>query len=134
MTNLAVETANPKQGKSRKQNLLFYTILGIIAFVGGGLIGLVLLRVISTGSIRAPHEFHGFLLETPEVLGEFTLSDSGGNAVNLSDFRGRVTLVYYGYRHCPDVCPATLSELMNMMEVLGGKSDDVQHMNMKVIP
>ena len=133
MTNLAVETTNSKQ-RSKKQNLIFYTILGIIAFIGGGLIGFLLLRVISTGSVRAPHEFHGFILETPEVLGEFTLNDPAGNAVNLSDFRGQVTLVYYGYRHCPDVCPATLSELMNMMEVLGPKSDQVQVIMVSVDP
>ena len=134
MTNLAIETNTPDKGRSKKQKLIFYTILGIIAFIGGGLIGLVLLRVISTGSVRAPHQFHGFILETPEVLGEFTLSDPAGNAVNLSDFRGKVTLVYYGYRHCPDVCPATLSELMNMMEVLGPKGDEVQVIMVSVDP
>lgn len=134
MTNLAVEPTNTPTGKSTKQKIIFYTMLGILAFIGGGLLGLILLRVVSTGSIKAPHEFHGFILETPEVLGEFTLNDPAGHPVNLSDFRGQVTLVYYGYRHCPDICPATLSELTNMMETLGSKSDQVQVIMVSVDP
>lgn len=134
MTNLAVEPINHPDGKTKKQKIIFWSVLAILAFVGGGLIGLLLVRVVSTGSIRAPQEFHGFLLETPDVLGEFTLSDPKGEAVSLSDFRGEVTVVYYGYRHCPDVCPATLSELGNMMDVLGRKSDQVQVIMVSVDP
>jgi len=134
MTNLTVEPIQPPKEKSKKQKMLFYITMGLLAFVGGSLVGILLLRVISTGSIRAPQEFYGFLLETPDVLGEFTLTDPNGEAVSLSDFHGKVSLVYYGYRHCPDVCPSTLSELGNMMDVLGRKSDQVQVIMVSVDP
>lgn len=136
MTNLAIKPTQPDGKKSKKKTVVFYTILGLLAFVAGGLIALTYLNVINIGSIRAPHEFKGFILESPEVLGEFTLNNAAGDAVNLSDFRGQVTLVYYGYRHCPDVCPTTLSELSNMMDTLEleNKSDQVQVIMVSVDP
>ena len=89
----------------------------------------------TTGAFgRQPHEFSGFLLESPIVKGKFTLEDHTGAPVALSDFEGKVTLVYYGYTYCPDVCPATLSEMNQMMTKLGHHADDVQVIMVSVDP
>ena len=45
---------------------------------------------------------------------------SDGKAVTGQDYRGRITLLYFGYTNCPDVCPATLSNLALMLEELKG--------------
>jgi protein SCO1 len=47
------------------------------------------------------------------------LSDDGGRAFTLSSLRGRAVLVYFGYTHCPDVCPTTLAALRPVFDRLG---------------
>lgn len=51
----------------------------------------------------AAHEF-----DPPIPAPDFALSASGGGRAALSDFRGRYVVVYFGYTHCPDVCPTTV--------------------------
>ncbi len=50
----------------------------------------------------------GTLFEPPPPSAGFTLTGEDGQPVSLSDFRGEVVAVYFGYTHCPDVCPLTL--------------------------
>lgn len=45
------------------------------------------------------------------IGGPFTLTDTAGERVSARDFRGRYRLIYFGYTHCPDVCPATLNAM-----------------------
>lgn len=50
----------------------------------------------------------GTLFQPPPPAVGFTLTGEGGEPVSLSDFRGEVVALYFGYTHCPDVCPLTL--------------------------
>ena len=52
------------------------------------------------------------------VGGEFTLVDTKGHETHASDFRGKVMLVYFGYTHCPDICPATLNTITSVLDKL----------------
>lgn len=45
------------------------------------------------------------------VGGPFTLTDTGGRARSLADFRGRIVLLYFGYTSCPDTCPTDLAQI-----------------------
>jgi protein SCO1/2 len=54
------------------------------------------------------------------------LNDQHGQARTLADFRGKVVVLFFGYTHCPDVCPTTLSDLKIMMDSLGKDADKVQ--------
>ncbi len=54
----------------------------------------------------------------PELVRDFVLSDAGGNPVRLSDSRGQVALLYFGYTHCPDVCIAALSKIARALNHL----------------
>ena len=53
----------------------------------------------------------------------FTLTDHHGRAVTEADFRGKYLLVYFGYTFCPDVCPTTLSTIVDAMGLLGERAD-----------
>ncbi len=53
------------------------------------------------------------------IGGPFALVDQNGRRVTDADFRGEPTLVFFGYTHCPDVCPTTLSDLSSMLSALG---------------
>jgi protein SCO1/2 len=57
---------------------------------------------------------------------EFELEDHTGKLRHLSDFKGKVLLVFFGYTQCPDVCPTTLFELQKVMNLLGKDADQVQ--------
>ena len=50
---------------------------------------------------------------------DFKLTDDNGKPVNGQSFLGQTTLVYFGYTHCPDVCPETMARLMQVMQQLG---------------
>ena len=53
------------------------------------------------------------------VGGPFSLTDQDGHARNLSDFRGKYVLLYFGYTRCPDVCPTTLAVMGAALAKLG---------------
>ncbi|HWD49424.1 MAG TPA: SCO family protein [Rhizomicrobium sp.] len=60
-----------------------------------------------------------------EVGGPFHLIDQDGAPREDRDFRGRWMTIYFGYTHCPDVCPLTLSLMSDVMQRLGGKSSHI---------
>jgi protein SCO1/2 len=82
----------------------------------------------------SPHRFHGTLLQSPSEAHNFTLTSHTGQSVRLTDFRGKVVMLYFGYTFCPDVCPATLSEVAGAMDLLGEAADQVQFMMVSVDP
>jgi protein SCO1/2 len=53
---------------------------------------------------------------------EFAMTDDTGRAVRASDFRGEPVLVYFGFTHCPDVCPTTLARLSQAARVAGPRN------------
>jgi protein SCO1/2 len=57
---------------------------------------------------------------------DFQLADFNGQQRQLADFRGKVVAVFFGYTHCPDVCPTTLSELASAVKKLGPDAGKVQ--------
>jgi len=65
---------------------------------------------------------------------ELTLTDHTGKTRTLADFRGKVVVVFFGYTHCPDVCPTTLAELKVAREQLGDDGKRVQVLFVTVDP
>ena len=55
--------------------------------------------------------------------GPFHLEDQTGRPVSDQDMKGRPYLVFFGYTHCPDVCPTTLFEISEVMKALGKDAD-----------
>jgi protein SCO1/2 len=63
--------------------------------------------------------------KTP-VGGPFTLTDPDGRLRSLSDFQGKMVLLYFGYTYCPDVCPTDLLAIGQLIRSLGTDGDEVQ--------
>jgi protein SCO1/2 len=57
---------------------------------------------------------------------DFRLADATGKARSLADFRGKVVLLFFGYTHCPEVCPTTLADLAQVMRLLGADAEKIQ--------
>lgn len=81
-----------------------------------------------------PHSFAGTLLQEPKPAYDFTLTGPDGTAVRLSDLRGKLVLVFFGYASCPDVCPATLHNLKQALNDLGTRASQVQVVFISVDP
>lgn len=65
---------------------------------------------------------------------ELSLTDHNGRARTLADFRGKVVTVFFGFTHCPDVCPTTLAEMAQVMGELGADAEKVQVLFITVDP
>jgi len=64
----------------------------------------------------------------------FQLVDHDGNPRSLTDFRGNVVVVFFGFTHCPDVCPTTLAELAQARKKLGAAGERMQVVMITVDP
>lgn len=65
---------------------------------------------------------------------DFRLIDDHGKPVTGADYRGKVVLLYFGYTHCPDVCPLTLAHLHVVMQRLGPLADGARILFVSVDP
>jgi protein SCO1 len=83
--------------------------------------------------LEAP-SFHGTDLGPGVPAHDFELQAAGRGPVSLADYRGRVVLLFFGYTHCPDVCPLTLTRLRQAMDQLGDRREDVQVVLVTVDP
>lgn len=92
-------------------------LLVLGAFVAGLIVcfGVVMLL---TGQAGAP-----IRAQAAAIGGPFHLIDQDGRAVSDQDFRGKPLLVFFGYTHCPDVCPTTLFDVSEVMRRLGPEAD-----------
>lgn len=88
---------------------------------------LVLLLVAGIAITQAllPPTLRGTVIEPPKPMPDFTLQSVNG-PVSLSDFRGKIVVLYFGYTSCPDVCPTTLANLRRALNDLGEKAGEVQ--------
>jgi len=62
------------------------------------------------------------------------LADTSGRVRHLEDFRGRAVVLFFGFTHCPDVCPTTLADLAGVMKAIGPDADRVQVLFVTVDP
>ena len=97
------------------------TIAGLLLFitviVAGFVYRISLPRIMTVSEMSA----NGlYLLETPRNMGEFELIDHNGKPFNPSRLEGQWTLMFFGFTHCPDVCPTTMTFLNTFLERLEG--------------
>jgi len=109
------------------KKIIFF--VSIIAFIGG--------------LVVAQQHFSKKSLPTSKQIpiagkqfgGEFTLQPEGGKAVSLSDFKGKVVVMYFGFASCPDVCPTSLAIISAAMKSLSKEEvTDVQGLFVSLDP
>lgn len=71
-----------------------------------------------------PVAYYGTRIEPPVPMSTIQLVNAAGDTVSPTDFRGRVLAVFFGYTHCPDVCPLTLATLTTVTERLTPEERD----------
>src|SRR5215469_9664633 len=78
--------------------------------------------------------FTGGALRTAQIGGPFRLIDQNGKTVTDQDFKGKPFLVFFGFTHCPDVCPTTLFDMSEVMRALGADADRTRALFITVDP
>jgi protein SCO1/2 len=98
----------------------------VAAFAGSLVIGL-LVMLWALGGTRS--------IATPVAIGgPFQLTDQSGQAVTEKDMQGRPTLIFFGFTHCPDVCPTSLFEMSEVLRAMGPDADRVNAYFISVDP
>lgn len=97
------------------------------------LLGLVLLPVLVIAACGSP-SFRGSVVAEPVAVPDFVLTDENGEPFQLSDQRGSVILLFFGYTSCPDVCPTTLANWRKVHESLGEDAVRVRFVFVTVDP
>ncbi|HMM76397.1 MAG TPA: SCO family protein [Gammaproteobacteria bacterium] len=93
---------------TRSRTNAFLALAAFVALAAG-----LLLAVWKLG--RQP-EVPGLLWPDPPQLGHFALTGDDGEPLTEADLRGRWTLLFFGFTHCPDVCPSTLAVLKQVKQ------------------
>jgi protein SCO1/2 len=98
----------------------------VAAFVGSLAVGLALMLWLLDGPRGA--------IAPAAIGGPFQLVDQSGNAVNAEKLMGKPTLLFFGYTHCPDVCPTTLFDISEVLRAMGKDADHVNAYFVSVDP
>src|SRR5580692_10917398 len=107
---------SPKPASSSRFVLIATAFVAVLVLVAGVLIG-VAFRDQAKGVAGNPLG--------ASIGGKFSLIDQNGKPFTDADLKGKWHLVFFGYTHCPDVCPTALNDLSLALEQLGAKEKDV---------
>ncbi len=86
----------------------------------------ILLLLIGLMLAACAHQFSGVAPNPINPAPDFALTDERGQPFKLSELRGKWILLAYGYTHCPDVCPLTLSNLRDVKKAVDANGNRVQ--------
>ena len=96
------------------------------AFAGSLVVGLVIM-LWALGGLRT--------VTAPAAIGgPFQLTDQAGQSVTDQNMKGKPTLIFFGFTHCPDVCPTSLFEISEVLKAMGKDADRVNAYFVSVDP
>jgi protein SCO1/2 len=108
-----------------RRSVLLAAALGVAALTGCDKLGL--------GKPPAP-QFKGADITGVDYAKTLALPDANGQPRTLGDFKGKVTVIFFGYTQCPDVCPTTMAELAQVKKALGPDGDKLQAVFVTIDP
>ncbi|MDO9197907.1 SCO family protein [Rhodoferax sp.] len=89
--------------------------------------------LISACSEKKP-SFAAIDLTGADYARDFALTDHNGQPRTIKDFSGKVVVLFFGYTHCPDVCPTSMAELAEVKKLLGKDGERLQGLFVTVDP
>jgi protein SCO1 len=97
-------------------------------------LGFVLAAALLAGCDSKPAFTNLDITGNTQFGSDFSLPDTSGKTRTLGDFKGKAVVLFFGYTHCPDVCPTTLAELSQALQKLGDDGKRVQVLMVTVDP
>lgn len=105
-----------------------------VRFMLHSLLAFALLALLAACQPQKSTSFIGTDLTGTQFGKPLSLTDHTGKLRTMDEFKGKVVVMFFGYTHCPDVCPTTMSDLKQTMKLLGDKADEVQVLFITVDP
>ena len=99
----------------------------ILAAFGASLVVGLVLMLWAMGGLRN-------VTAPASIGGPFQLTDQAGQAVTEANLKGRPTVIFFGFTHCPDICPTALFEMSEVLRVMGKDADQVNAWFVSVDP
>jgi protein SCO1 len=112
--------------RGSRRFVLAAAVLAGLAILGAGVFLTLALR-------EGPRGAAGTALGSV-IGGSFRLTDQNGKTVTDADLKGKWSLIYFGYTHCPDACPTALNDIAIALDELGAKREDVRPVFITVDP
>jgi protein SCO1/2 len=99
------------------------------------LAGAMVVLIVATGCVGgSSYSFQGGELKPTSSAAQIELTDQNGQPFSLQAQEGKAVLLYFGYTTCPDACPTTLSDWVEVKRLLGDKADKVEFVMVTVDP
>ena len=96
--------------------------------------GLAGLAACDRGASGPKPSFKAVDITGADYANDFALPDTEGRTRHIADFKGKVTLVFFGFTQCPDVCPTTMLELAAVRKAMGADGERVQGIFVTIDP
>jgi len=125
VTSPAAPAQKSPPGGASRYLLVAAVLAGLVVLGTGGYLALML-RDNPQGVAGSPL--------AGAIGGPFQLVDQNGKTVTEADLRGKWSLIYFGYTHCPDACPTALNDISIALSELGAKRDQVRPVFITVDP
>jgi protein SCO1/2 len=106
----------PEPARSPRFALIAVCVAGLLVLAAGALFGI---------AFRGDDRGIAGTALSAAIGGPFTLVDQNGKPFTDADLKGKWRLIFFGYTHCPDVCPTTLNDLSLALDRLGPKKSEV---------
>jgi len=113
----------------KRKTFIVTALAALVALVAGSFVGRVLRE---PGRVSPVAEMTVFEPATP--LPDFRLHDQSNQVFDVGRLRGMWSVLFFGYTHCPDVCPTTLMVLRDVQRIAGGQARHIQYVFVSVDP
>ncbi len=123
---MATHTAPGKTADTRRVLLLVALLLALGFLLGSALSQTLEAPRAEPVPVERSRPAAGARVEPPFAAPDFTLTSQTGQPISLSDLRGRPVLMFFGYTHCPDVCPTTLADYRRVKQLLGAQAANAE--------
>lgn len=97
-------------------------------------LSIVVALFLAACSTDNPPEFLGTDLSDTGYGSALSMTDTTGQLRTMEDFSGKVTIVFFGFTQCPDICPTALAEMAHTLDILDDDANDVQVVMITVDP
>lgn len=103
---------------------IYICLMGLFLFTG----------IAGCNKLGSAKKFNSTDITGAEFGQDFQLTDHTGKMRTLADFRGKAVVMFFGYTHCPEICPTTMSDLAQALNLLGQDANKIQVLFVTVDP
>lgn len=110
------------------KNKRLWIQIGFVLILGAAFV------IEGTQVFSQPYQYQGSLIDPASPAPDFSLPSTAGSTFHLAEQRGKAVMIFFGFTHCPDICPTTLNDFKQVKKQLGDKAEQVEFVFITVDP